>query len=97
MSFLTLGSKQRVYENILAFRTLSTHIRTWVERDKSGPTDQEDWSMIADWLSHHRNEIDEQPPMDTAEQLSKAFPRIVAVEVMNGARTNGCLLYPRWP
>lgn len=97
MSFLPFARKQRVYENILYFRTLSTHIRTWVERHREGPSDQEDWSAISDWIGINRSVIDEQPPMDTAEQLSRQFPRIVAVEVMNGSKTNGVLLYPRWP
>lgn len=97
MSFFPFSSKQRVYENILAFRTLNTHIRTWVERGREGPTDHEDWALISDWIGQHRNVIDGQDFMATAEQLSKQFPRIVAVEVMHGAKMNGCLLYPRWP
>lgn len=97
MSFIPFARKQKVYENILAFRTLSTVIRTWVERDAQGPSDQEDWSLISDWIGTHRHRIDEQQPMETAEQLCKEFPRIVAVEVLNGAKTNGVLIYPRWP
>lgn len=91
------GTQKKVYENILAFRTLNTHIRTWVERDKEGPDDQADWSLVSDWISGNRHTIDTQPAMATCEQLCKQFPRIVAAEVMNGAKTNGCLLYPRWP
>lgn len=97
MSFFPFGAKARVYENILSFRTLSSFIRTWVERDKGGPSDQEDYAVISAWINTHRPEIDNQPLLDTAEALSKAFPRIVAVEVMNGSKTNGVLIYPRWP
>jgi hypothetical protein len=34
--------------------------------------------------------------IDTAEMMTKDFPRIVAVEVQNGSRTNGVIIYPRW-
>ena len=97
MSFLPLFSKpQRLYENILAFRTLNTVIRTWVERDKQGPYDQEDYKEINAYIQEHRQTIDLQAMIDTAEMLTKAFPRICAVEVMNGSKTNGVLIYPRW-
>jgi len=87
---------QRLYENILAFRTLNTVIRTWVEREKHGPIDQEDYKEINAYIQEHRQEIDLQAMIDTAEMLTKAFPRICAVEVMNGSKTNGVLIYPRW-
>jgi hypothetical protein len=99
MSFLPYFSKpkpQRLYENILAFRTLHTVIRTWVERDKDGPYDQEDYKDINAYVQSKRQVIDSQAMIDTAEMLTKDFPRIVAVEVMNGSRTNGVIIYPRW-
>jgi hypothetical protein len=99
MSFLPCFCKpkpQRLYENILAFRTLSTVIRTWVEREPSGPIDQEDYVTINAYVQTNRQVIDSQAMIDTAEMLTKAFPRICAVEVMNGSRTNGVLIYPRW-
>lgn len=91
------GTQKKVYENILTFRTLNTHIRTWVERDKEGPDDQADWTEVSDWISTHRHAIDVQPMMETAEQLCKQFPRIVAAEVLHGSKMYGSLLYPRWP
>lgn len=87
---------QRLYENILSFRTLHTNIRTWVERDKSGPIDQEDYVEINAYVQTNRQVIDSQAMIDTAEMITKDFPRIVAVEVMNGSRTNGVIIYPRW-
>jgi hypothetical protein len=97
MSFLPYFSKpQRLYENILAFRTLHTVIRTWVERDKGGPNDQEDYKDINAYVQANRQVIDSQAMIDTAEMLTKEFPRICAVEVMNGSRTNGVIIYPRW-
>jgi hypothetical protein len=87
---------QRLYENILAFRTLNTVIRTWVEREKHGPIDQDDYKEINAYIQEHRQEIDLQAMIDTAEMLTKEFPRICAVEVMNGSKTNGVLIYPRW-
>jgi hypothetical protein len=99
MSFIPYFSKtkpQRLYENILAFRTLNTVIRTWVEREKHGPIDQEDYKEINAYIQEHRQAIDLQAMIDTAEMLTKAFPRICAVEVMNGSKTNGVLIYPRW-
>lgn len=87
---------QRVYENILSFRTLNTNIRTWVERGPKGPIDQEDYKEINAFVQEHRQTIDLQAMIDTAEMLTKAFPRICAVEVQNGSRTNGVLIYPRW-
>jgi hypothetical protein len=87
---------QRLYENILAFRTLNTVIRTWVDREKHGPIDQEDYKEINAYIQEHRQTIDLQAMIDTAEMLTKAFPRICAVEVMNGSKTNGVLIYPRW-
>ena len=99
MSFLPYFSKpkpQRLYENILAFRTLHTVIRTWVEREKQGPYDQEDYKDINAYVQANRQVIDSQAMIDTAEMMTKDFPRIVAVEVMNGSRTNGVIIYPRW-
>lgn len=97
MSFLPYFSKpQRLYENILAFRTLNTVIRTWVEREKHGPIDQEDYKEINAYIQEHRQTIDLQAMIETAEMLTKQFPRICAVEVMNGSKTNGVLIYPRW-
>ena len=87
---------QRLYENILTFRTLNTNIRTWVERDKDGPYDQEDYREINAYVQANRQVIDSQAMIDTAEMMTKEFPRIVAVEVMNGSRTNGVIIYPRW-
>ena len=89
--------KERVYENILRFRTLNTHIRTWVERSKEGPEHFVDHADINNYIAAKRGQYDSQPMMDTAEDLAREFPRIVAVEVMNGAATDGVLLYPRWP
>jgi hypothetical protein len=99
MSFLPYFSKpkpQRLYENILAFRTLNTVIRTWVEREKEGPIDQDDHKEINAFIQEHRQTIDLQAMIETAEMLTKKFPRICAVEVMNGSKTNGVLIYPRW-
>ena len=97
MSFLPLFAKpQRLYENILAFRTLNTVIRTWVERDKTGPSDTEDYQEINAYLQANRQVIDTQELIDTAEMVTKAFPRVVAVEVLTGSKTNGVLIYPRW-
>jgi hypothetical protein len=99
MSFLPLFAKskpQRLYENILAFRTLNTVIRTWVEREKSGPIDQDDYKEINSYIQANRQTIDLQAMIDTAEMLTKEFPRICAVEVQNGSKTNGVLIYPRW-
>lgn len=97
MSFLPMFQKQRVYENILRFRTLNTNIRTWVERSKEGPSNHEDHAEINSYISTKRQQYDAQPMMDTAEDLARQFPRIVAVEVMNGSSHEGVLLYPRWP
>ena len=84
MSFLPLfQKKERVYENILRFRTLNTHIRTWVERRKEGPGHFADHADINNYVSAKRGQYDAQPLMDTAEDLAREFPRIVAVEVMN--------------
>lgn len=99
MSFLPNFSKpkpQRLYENILAFRTLTTIIRTWVEREPAGPSDVDDYLVIKDYVDGHRSLIDSQPLLATAEMLTEEFPRICAIEVLNGSKTNGVLIYPRW-
>lgn len=95
--FITTPRKARVYENVLGFRTHTTVIRVWVDRGREGPSDQEDYVTMTAWVQANRSTIDHQPPMDTAEMLAEQFPRICAVEVLNGSRTNGVLLYPRWP
>ena len=93
MSFIPFFSKpKRMYQNILAFRTLNTVIRTWVERDENGPIDQEDYKEIYAYVQANRQTIDLQAMIDTAEMLTKDFPRIVAVEVMNGSKTNGVII-----
>lgn len=99
MSFLSYFSKpkpQRLYDNILAFRTLHTVIRTWVEREKEGPSDTADFQEINAYVQANRQAIDAQELIDTAEMMTKAFPRIVAVEVLTGSKTYGFLFYARW-
>jgi hypothetical protein len=99
MSFLPLFTekKTRVYENILKFRTLNHTIRTWVERSKEEPDEHTDFLEINEYISGKRKAIDAQPAVATAEDLCKRFPRICAIEVMNGSDNEGVLLYPRWP
>lgn len=98
MSFLPFTEKKtKVYENILKFRTLNHSIRTWVERSKDGPDEHTDFLEINQYIGHRRKDIDAQPAMATAEELCKRFPRICAIEVMNGYENEGVLLYPRWP
>ena len=93
MSFIPFFSRpKRMYQNILAFRTLNTVIRAWVERDKDGPYDQEDFKEINAYVLANRQTIDLQAMIDTAEMITKDFPRIVAVEVMNGSKTNGVII-----
>lgn len=89
--------KTKVYENILKFRTLNHSIRTWVERSKDGPDEHADFLEINQYIGTRRKDIDIQPAMATAEELCKRFPRICAIEVMNGYENEGVLLYPRWP
>jgi hypothetical protein len=91
------GGKQKLYENILKFRTHTTQIRAWVEREQEGPSADEDHAMIQLYIHNHRPEIDNQDLLATAEQLAKQFRRISAIEVMNGSMTAGVLIYPRWP
>jgi hypothetical protein len=86
-----------LYENILRFRTLTTNIRVWIEREADGPQEDQDWAMISEYISLHRQLIDAQSHQATADMLSGQFPRIAAIEVMNGASHSGVLLYPRWP
>jgi hypothetical protein len=87
---------KRVYENILTFRTLNTHIRTWVDRGTFAPTQDDDHKVIHAWIQEHRQIIDTQQLLETAEMLTKEFSRICAVEVQNGSKTAGVLIYPRW-
>lgn len=91
------GGQAPVYENICKFRTLNTVIRTWVEREKDGPDNSVDFLEINEYIAGRRKFIDHQSFMATATELAKRFPRICAVEVMNGAGTDGVLHYPRWP
>lgn len=89
--------KQVVWENILKFRTFNHLIRTWVERDQSGPSHGEDMAAMQSWVASNRQRLDMLPSEDIAKEMAKEFPRISAIEVMNGYGTEGCLLYPRWP
>jgi hypothetical protein len=91
------GGKQKIYENILKFRTLNTNIRTWVDRDARGPTEEQDYDEIAHWVATNRQQIDSQPLLETAEQIALEFKRCSAIEVMNGSLNTGVLIYPRWP
>ena len=96
MSFLPRFVPKRVYENILRYRTLYTMIRVWVEREKDGPDDQTDYAEIGEFIKDNRPLIDSQGMLATAELVSKAFHRIVAIEVISGSNTNGVIIYPRW-
>ena len=89
--------KKRVYENILSFRTMSTWIRTWVAREQEGPANDVDYGEIGKWVMDNRKLIDSQSQLQTAELLTKRFPRVVAVEVMDAFKASGVLIYPNWP
>lgn len=99
MTFIPFLSdkKTKVYENILKFRTLNHSIRTWVERSKDGPDEHNDFLEMNQYIGTRRQAFDTQPPLATAEELCKRFPRICAIEVMNGYENEGVLIYPRWP
>jgi hypothetical protein len=49
------------------------------------------------WVAANRQRLDMLPGEDIAKEMAKEFPRISAIEVMNGFANEGCLLYPRWP
>jgi len=89
--------KTVVWENILKFRTFNYVIRTWVERKAEGPRHGEDAAVIGNWVAAHRQRLDGMDGEEVAKEMSKEFPRISAIEVMNGYGSEGCLLYPRWP
>jgi arginine deiminase len=99
MSFLPpyLQKKTKIYENILKFRTQTTQVRTWVERDAEGPSHEADFAEIQNYIAANRKRIDTQTMQETAEELAKEFKRISAIEVMNGSLNAGVLIYPRWP
>lgn len=97
MWFGSVPPKERLYENILKFRTHNTHIRTWVERDPDGPQPQADWDSIDAFITENKLSIDNQDYRITADLLCVKFPRICAVEIMSGSQHVGVLLYPRWP
>ncbi|NBW17098.1 MAG: hypothetical protein EBR82_54890 [Caulobacteraceae bacterium] len=97
MWFSSAPQPQRLYENILRFRTLNTNIRVWIEREPEGPATTEDWALVNEFVQLHRQFIDSQSHKDTVDMLSNQFPRIAAIEVMDGASHAGVLLYPRWP
>jgi hypothetical protein len=54
-------------------------------------------AAMHNWVAAHRARIDTMPKEAIATEMSKEFPRISAIEVMNGYQSEGCLLYPRWP
>lgn len=97
MWFSSAPPKERLYENILKFRTHNTNIRTWVEREPDGPRPDADWEEINEFLSANRQAIDAQDFRVTADLLCTKFPRICAVEILSGSQHLGVLLYPRWP
>ena len=89
--------KQVVWENILKFRTFNHVIRTWVERKEHGPSHGDDMAKMQAWVAANRQRLDMLPGEGIAKEMAKEFPRISAIEVMNGFANEGCLLYPRWP
>ena len=89
--------KQVIWENILKFRTFNHVIWTWVERKEHGPTHSDDMARMQAWVAANRQRLDTLPGEDIAKEMAKEFPRISAIEVMNGYANEGCLLYPRWP
>jgi len=91
------GKKQVVWENILKFRTFNHVIRTWVERAEQGPSHADDMADMQNWVAAHRQRLDMLPGEAIAKEMAAEFPRISAIEVMNGYASEGCLLYPRWP
>ncbi|NBW20214.1 MAG: hypothetical protein EBR82_70820 [Caulobacteraceae bacterium] len=81
----------------MRFRTLNRNIRVWMDRDRSGPSEEADYANINNWVHAHRVRIDEQSLIDTADELAREFPRASAIEIHTGSMTGGVLVYPRWP
>ena len=98
MSFLPMfQKKERVYENILKFRTLNRNIRLWMDRSKEGPDENQDYEDVGAWITANKAQIDAQSLIDTADQLALEFPRASAIEIHTGSMMGGVLVYPRWP
>lgn len=97
MWFGSAPTKARIWENILRFRTLTTNIRVWIDREVDGPQPDADWAEIQEFIGTHRHQIDGQTLQATVTLITDKFPRISAIEVLNGSATSGVLLYPRWP
>ena len=89
--------KVAVHENILKFRTHNHHIRTWVERSISGPQWESDAANMEVWVSVHKQRLDSLNPDQVCRWMCDEFPRISAIECLDGYGYHGSLLYPRWP
>jgi hypothetical protein len=89
--------KVQVYENIAKFRTHNHHIRTWIERDHAGPPWEIDVAEMTNWVSANRDRIDKLSSDEVCRLMCSVYPRISAIECLEGYGYNGSLLYPRWP
>lgn len=89
--------KVAVHENILKFRTHNHHIRTWVERSISGPPWEADAANMEVWVAANKQRIDSLNPDQVCRWMCDEFPRISAIECLDGYGYHGSLLYPRWP
>lgn len=89
--------KVQVYENIAKFRTHNHHIRTWIERSPGGPPWELDVADMTNWVSANKEQIDRLTSDEVCRLFCKAYPRISAIECLEGYGYHGSLLYPRWP
>jgi len=85
-------------ENICLFRTYHTNIRVWVSREAEGPSDIDDYEEIRQFIELNRYAIDKmEDRMEACLLIAKQYPRVSAVEVMDGGARCGSLYYSKWP
>ena len=93
-----MSDKADAMENICLFRTYHSNIRVWMTRDPEGPSDLEDHEEIRQFIEEHRYMIDKmEDRMEACLMIAGRFPRLAAVEVMDGGGRCGSLYYAQWP
>ena len=93
-----MSDKADAMENICLFRTYHSNIRVWMTRDPEGPSDLEDHEEIRQFIEENRYAIDKmEDRMEACLMLAGRFPRLAAVEVMDGGGRCGSLYYAQWP
>lgn len=84
--------KSEVLLNLIEDRTLTRWIEIETDRGKDGPSPEEVYQEIHEWIYTRRHQIDQQGYEITCRELMDAFDDVCTVTVRHGGQHVGCTI-----